>query len=636
MNHTGPPRRRSHSGTIVLGLIALDLFVFWSVRTFGLVNWDDPTYLIDNPNVAHGLTWASVRWALVTGHAPYWHPVTWLSHLADITLFGADAGWYHVVNLGFHVANTLLVFQIFRRTTRDEWPSAFVAAIFGVHPLHVESVAWIAERKDVLSTFFWALTVLAYVRYTNKTTSARYAVVCAMFALALASKPMVVTLPAVLLLFDVWPLHRDNRMRWTRLVIEKVPLVLLAGAATVVTIRVQQHVGALASVGSLPWATRAEHAIVSYVGYLWKVVWPAKLSAFYPYRAPAPRMALISVAFLAAVTVFVLRERARRPWLTVGWLWFLITLAPVIGIVQSGEQAMADRFMYVPLIGLTIMAAWGARDLSASTHRSGAIALGGAVLVIASTLAARGQVAHWEDSIALWTHAMAVTPDNYIAYENMGQARRERGEFDQAIESYRKALAAAPAHSPKYEAVIHNAIGLVLEREGRAGASMEEFQRAVASNPEFPEAQANLANALAERGRFNDAVPYYEAAIKLDPASTEAQLGLGNVLLSAGDAAEAIPHYRAALKLQPDLAQAHNGLGAALAHEDRNAEAHDELTAALTLDPSLTTAHYNLAVLLVKEGRVDEARAELARALETNPQYEPARALLHVLVPPRN
>jgi tetratricopeptide (TPR) repeat protein len=623
----------AHPAVIAVGLVLLNLFVFAAVRHFQLVNWDDSTYVSENPTVLGGLSWSSAWWALTTGHSPYWHPMTWLSHLLDVTLFGTDAGAYHVTNLLLHVANTLLVFELFRRTTDAVGRSAFVAAIFAVHPLHVESVAWIAERKDVLSTFFLVLTILAYVAYVRRPAVPRYLAMLVLYALALMSKPMVVTLPVVLLLLDVWPLRRETA--WTRLILEKVPLLVLALATSVATVIIQNRVGAMAALDALPWHLRAANATIGYVAYLWKTVWPTHLAAFYPLFAISPGRVAGAAAALIAVTVAVVASRARYPYLAVGWFWYVITIAPVIGFLQAGEQGMADRFMYVPMIGLLLMVAWGVPDLAKGFvgQRSWLVPAGAMALVVVSAIAARAQVAHWSDSVSLWQHATRVTPESYIAHENLGQALRELGRLEEARASYEKALEHAPARSPGYLAVIQNSLGMVLTREGKTRDALDHFAAAARLNPGFAEAQSNLGNALAAEGRLAEAVERYREAVRLKPEYTEPRVGLGGALLRQGDAAGAIPSYREALRLDPDLAQAHNGLGAALAMEGHDEEAMAQYTEALRLKPDLPTAHLNVAMLLIRKGDVAQARRHLETALSIDPGYVPAQQALKAITP---
>jgi len=624
---------------IALALTALNLVVYLQARTFGFVNWDDPSYITENPNVAAGLTWHSAWWALTTGYSPYWHPLTWLSHLLDIELFGMAAGGHHLTSVAIHTITTVLLFLLFRRMTRDTWPSALLAALFAVHPLHVESVVWIAERKDVLSTLCWVLAVWAYVVYTRDPGWRRYLGVVALFGLALMAKPMVVTLPAVLLLIDIWPLGRLRLSApagpWRRLLLEKVPLLALALVTSVATITVQHRIGAMARFDALPWHLRASNAIVGYVEYLAKACWPVNLAAFYPYHSYAMWQVAGAAGLLAALTGAAVWQRNRRPYLLVGWLWFLVTLAPVIGLLQAGEQRIADRFMYVPLLGLLIAAIWGARDAAAplTAVRRRMLFATGLVLVAGAAAVATGQASHWADSVTLWQHAARVTPDSYIAFENLGQALRERGELDASAARYQQALTLAPAGSPAYQAVIHNSIGLVLIRQGRQDAAAIEYAEAARLNPNFAEAQSNLGNTLAASGHFAEAVGHYQAAVRLKGDFTEALVGLGSALLQEQRAEEAAAAYGEALRADPRLAQAHNGLGAALAIQGQDARALAEYVEALRLKPDLPTAHLNIAVLLIKEGRFAEARAHLQTALSIDPRYEPARTLLERLPP---
>ena len=604
-----------------VGLVLLNVFVFAAVRHFELVNWDDSTYITENPTVLRGLNWSTAWWALTTGHSPYWHPVTWLSHLLDVSLFGADPaayGAYHVTNLVLHIANTLLIFELLRRMTADVWRSAFVAAIFGVHPLHVESVAWIAERKDVLSTCFWLLTSLAYLRYARRPSAGRYAAVAGVYALALMSKPMVVTLPVILLLLDVWPLARFTRQA----VLEKIPLLVLAAATSVATVIIQHRVGAMAAFDALPWDIRIANATIGYVAYLWKTVWPTHLAAFYPLFTLTPLRVAAAALFLIGATAIALRERLRRPYVFVGWFWYVIAIAPVIGLLQAGEQGMADRFMYVPMIGILIIAAWMSPPRLAPV---------GAGLIALCAITARAQTAHWQNSIELWSHATRVTPESYIAHENLGQALREIGQLDAAKASYERALVFAPPRSPGYAAVIHNSIGMVLTRQGRIDEARQSFARAVEINGGFAEAQTNLGNALASEGRAAEAIPHYERAIALKPDYTEPRVGLGAALLQSGRAADAVPQYREALKLDPNLAEAHNGLGGALATGGHDDEAMTEYKEALRLKPELPTAHLNIALLYIKKGDLAEARHHLETALQLDPDYAPARKALLAL-----
>jgi protein O-mannosyl-transferase len=649
-----PPSNRTIP--ILIGLVALNVFVYWGVQRFDFVNWDDSTYLTENANVQAGLSASNVWWALTTGHSPYWHPLTWLSHMLDVTLYGMDPGPHHVTNLVIHVASTLLVFLLLRRMTRDTGPSAFVAALFAVHPLHVESVAWLAERKDVLSSLLLLVTIWMYVRYVEAPSWRRYAAVAGAYALALMSKPMVVTLPFALLLLDVWPLRRWNggsrdpayrsgsddalgdgrrpRLQARRLLVEKIPLVALALATSVATFILQTQVGAVAGLSALPLALRIQNALLGYVMYLWTTIWPARLAAFYPLRDIAAWEVAGAAGLLVALTVLAFTARRRHPYVLVGWLWYVVTVAPVIGLMQAGEQARADRFMYVPIVGLFIIAAWGGRDLLrrfAIGPRAAAVAA--AAVVVVAAWVAHAQAMTWSDSVTLWEHAARVTDRNYIAFENKGQALREKGQLADAESNYRKALELAPSHSPGYEAVIHNSLAMVLEREGKSSEAREHFAAAARLSPGFAEARTNLANALASDGAFDEAIVHYRAAIDLKPGYTEPRVGLGAAFLRLHRATDAIPQYREALRLDPKLAEAHNGLGGALAMEGKDEEAMAEYREALRLKPGLPSAHLNVALLLIKRGDVPEARRQLETALTIDPDYAPARQALAAITP---
>jgi len=593
--------------------------IYASVHRFELVNWDDPTYITENPMVLRGLSTSTVWWALTTGHSPYWHPLTWLSHLLDVSLFGSDAGAYHVVNLILHIANTALLFELLRRATGASGRSAFVAAAFAAHPLHVESVAWVTERKDVLSTLFLLLTTLAYVGYTRRPSLARYAGVMTLFALALMSKPMVVTLPVVLLLLDIWPLARP---KMKSLIVEKVPLLALALATSVTTVIIQSRVGAMAGLEALPASARLGNAAIGYLAYVWKTVWPWPLAAFYPQFELSVLSVGGAIAALLIITWAAFRVRANHPYVWVGWCWYLVTITPVIGFLQAGAQGMADRFTYVPMIGLLIALAWSVRPR---------LAPAGALLIVVWAIAARSQATHWENSLTLWEHAARVTPQSYIAHENLGQALREQGRLDEALASYERALSLAPARSPGYTAVINNSIGLVLTREGRTAEARQRFAAAVLSNPAFAEARSNLGNALAAEGHAAEATDHYREAIRLKPDYVEPRVGLGAALLRSGRAADAVVQYREALKLDPNLAEAHNGLGGALAMQGQDEPAMAEYREALRLKPRLPTAHLNVALLLIKRGDLAEARRHLQTALEIDPAYAPARQALQAI-----
>jgi Tfp pilus assembly protein PilF len=587
----------------------LTIAVFAPVRHFGFLSWDDPSYVTENRHVLAGMTWQGAWWAFTTGDAANWHPLTWLSHMLDVQLFGVDGGRHHLTSLALHVANVLLLFgalcQLFtrrpafarhrasagRRGDADTvWQCGLVAALFAVHPLHVESVAWISERKDVLSTFFGLLAIWSYATYAERPSGRRYAVTLGLFALGLLAKPMLVTLPLVLLLLDVWPLERLSR-GVRSLVVEKLPFFALAAASSVVTFLVQQRGGAVGGLGVLGWDLRVENALLSYVRYLGKCVWPSGLSAFYPYPPQTSAgLAVLALAGLVGVTALAARAAKRQPFLLVGWLWFVITLVPVIGLVQVGDQAMADRYTYLPLTGLFIAITWGGAALSARVRLPGsALGVAGVVLVIACAVTSRAQVATWATNESLWSHALAVTPDNYRAHVGLADALMDQGRPADAVAEYQAAARLVPR-----AAAVQNSLGL----------------------------------ALTVAGRLDDAAAAYAAAVALDPGFADAHDNLGAMLARLGRPDEAITHYRAAIRIDPSLALAHNNLGLALASRGQVDEGLAECLSALSLKPNDPQWHFQVAVMLETRGRKTEAIEHLRRALALDPSHELARQAL--------
>lgn len=609
-------------------LAVLSVLVYSSVGAFGFVNWDDPADVYENPMVIGGLSMAAVWWALTSTSEPYWQPVTWLSHLAVVSAFGMDAGMHHVVNAAIHAVNGVLVFVVLRKLTGKQWPSAFVAAMFVVHPLHVESVAWVTERKDLLSGLFWLLALWSYARYAAKPGAARYIEVAVWFVLGVMSKPMVVTLPAVLILLDFWPLRRGWRVK------EKLPLFAISAAASVLTFVVQSQIGAVAGIGALGAWPRIANAVVSYVRYLAKVVVPTGLTPFYPMQTWSIAVVLGAAAVLVAITAIAWQRRTSQPYILWGWLYYLITLLPVIGFLQAGDQAMADRFMYLPLIGPLVIVAWGAADLSklVSVSSRRTVLVGAAAVVIAaSAVAARAQTMAWADSVSLWQHAIDADPKNYLAHEKLGAAYRELGRLDEARASLERARALTPPGSPVFLAVIDNFLGMTDLSQGRIEEAQARFADAVRENPAFAEAQNNLGNALAAAGRAEEALPHFDAAIRLKPEFVEPRVGRGGALIRQGRTPEALDEFRKVVALAPSVAEAHNGLGSALAISGDAAGAEAEYQTAIRLKPTLASAYFNLAVLMVKAGKTAEARVSLERALAVDPNYAQARELLDAL-----
>jgi Flp pilus assembly protein TadD len=471
-----------------------------------------------------------------------------------------------------------------------------------------------------------------YVAYVRRGGWLRYLGVLSLFALALMSKPMVVTLPALLLLLDIWPLRRvgfaaEAPAGWGTVLAEKVPLLALAVATGVTTLLVQVRVGAVAGLDLVSWQERVGNAIVSYGAYLSKTFWPVDLAAFYPPRLLAPWLIAISAGVLMLLTAAAIRWRVRAPWLLVGWLWYLVTLLPVIGLVQAGEQSMADRFTYVPLIGIFVIVSWGAVDLADRWLRGAdARRWAGIAVILLCAVLARVQTGYWANSIALWQRVVDVTPPHYRAFENLGAAQRDRGFLEDALQSYRESVRLSPRNPVSY-----NGMGLVLTRLGRVGEAVEPFTTATRLQPDYAEAQNNLGNALASVGRLPEAVACYREVLRVRPESTDTRANLGNALVKQGNAAEAIEHFRAALRVRPESAEAHNGLGAALAMTGDEEGAAAAFGEALRLSPDLVTAHFNAAMLLIRQGRIARAMGHLERAAAIDPGYEPARKVLSAL-----
>ncbi|RLC13087.1 MAG: hypothetical protein DRI57_16915 [Deltaproteobacteria bacterium] len=506
---------------ICLFLILATLSVYWQVRDYAFVNFDDNAYIYENPYVRAGLTRESIAWAFTAAHSSNWHPLTWLSHMLDVQLYGLNPGQHHLTNVLLHILNTLLLFFLLRRMTRALWPSSFVAALFALHPLHVESVAWVAERKDVLSTFFWVLTLHYYVRYVERPGRTAYLTTILLFIMGLMSKPMVVTLPFVLLLLDYWPLRRfsisdcrfpaeeqEKSKTCPRIrpgiknlssaqtgdqktkIIEKFPFFALSAASSVVTFLVQQSAGATASMDIYPFYVRLANALVSYITYIVKMVYPYQLAVFYPHPGMRPWWEIAGASLLLiSITVFVIRYAKSHPYLIVGWLWYMGTLVPVIGLVQVGLQAMADRYTYIPLIGLFIMMAWGVPDL-AQKWRYGKLTMvtTAAVFVSLFTAASWLQTQHWANSVTLFQHSLEITQGSYKVHANLGNALARQGRLKEALKHYSQALRILPDMA----AEVHNNIGAALIHNRKFKAAKPHIQEALRLAPGHVKAHKNL------------------------------------------------------------------------------------------------------------------------------------------------
>jgi tetratricopeptide (TPR) repeat protein len=611
--------------------------VFGQTLRHEFVSFDDNLYVCENPAVTHGLNLKGVGWAFTHTVVANWHPLTMMTHMLDCRLYGLNAGGHHLTNVLLHTASVILLFLVLRRMTGALWRSALVAAVFAIHPLRVESVAWVAERKDVLSGLFFMLTLWAYVRYVGKSkahspkSKVFYGLVLLFFVLGLMSKPMVVTLPFVLLLLDYWPLNRftpppvpavtgkgdslkNHFLPW-RLILEKIPLLALSGAACVATMMIQKDI-----IAPVPLALRIGNAAVSYVVYLRQMFCPAGLAVLYPYpqnSLPGWKIAL-AVVLLAAISAGVFLRRQRQPYLLMGWLWYLGMLIPVIGLVQVGGQAHADRYTYLPQIGLYLALIWAVGSLGAGwRHRR--VVLGGlsTVILVALIFCARAQTSYWRNSEVLWTHTLACTSDNYIAHYNLGDALVKMGRRDEAIAQYQKTLQITPNY-----AEAHDNLGSVLLQKGRVDEAIAHYQTALRITPENATAHNNLGNALRQKGRVDEAIAQCQVALQINPDYADAHDNLGNALFQKRRVAEAITHYQKALQINPDYAEAHNNLAWVLATAPqvslRNgdeavklAERANQLTGGKT--PIIL---HTLAAAYAEAGRFGDAIRSVQKAIE--------------------
>jgi len=620
---------------VVCVLLATAVFlVFGQTLRYGFVNYDDGQHVYQNPQVTKGLTLAGFVWAFTHGYSFNWHPLTWLSHMLDCQLFGLNAGGHHLTNVLLHAATAILLFLVLRQMTGSPWPSAFVAAVFAIHPLRVESVAWISERKDVLSGLFFMLTLLVYARYAEQSriqgrkAKIFYGLTLLLFALGLLSKPMLVTMPFVLLLLDYWPLNRFEsampnaqrlRDRILRLVFEKLPFFLLAAASCIITFRAQNSSGAVVPLESIPLSSRLANGLVAYGVYIVKLFWPDHLAVFYPYPARLPAWELITVAagLLFSTVLAVMFVRA-RPYFIVGWLWYLGMLVPVIGIVQVGMQSSADRYTYLPQIGLCLILAWVLKDLSGSwryrRQTLGMVALAGITVLM---ICAWKQTSCWRDSETLWMHTLSCTSDNDVAHNNLGDILVPQGRVAEAIMHFQKAIQINPADvEPHYN------LGQIYVLQGRLDEAIGQYKQAIQLKPDDAEAHYKLGVVFGLRGRLDEAVEQYRAAIEINPHYVDAHGNLANVLAAQGIFDGAIREYQRTLELAPDSPQAHYRFGQVLQAQHQFEAAIGQYQRVLQLDPHHTPALLGLAWLLatcpedsLRNGKKAVAFSEQARSL---------------------
>ena len=613
-------------------LLLVTIILYWPATHYDFVNYDDQNYVTANTRVQSGLNWQAVKWAFLNPVSCNWHPLTMLSHMLDCQMFGLNPRGHHLTNVLLHAVNSVLVFAFLRQATGATLRSLFVAVLFAVHPLRVESVAWIAERKDLLSGLFGLLTLICYTRYaqtcmavereeTKALESATpvswpatldYLLALLCFALGLMSKPMLVTWPFLLLLLDYWPLGRlqilksgvqnptaaNDGLRTrdhgpsaarrsqvaNRILLEKVPFFLLAAVVSLVTFVVQKQGGAVKAVQDLPLVARCANALVSYCRYLGKLLWPTRLAVYYPHPGHwASWMVLLAGGLVLGVSTLLFVQRRRAPFLLMGWLWFCGTLVPVIGLVQVGGQAMADRYTYLPSLGVLILAVWGAYDLTRYWRYHGvALSVAGSVAIVICLALTRQQLGRWKDSEALFQHALKVTEGNYLAHNSLGTALDAKGQDDEAIRHY---------------------------------------QEAIRLKPDYPEAHYNLGNELARKGNIDEAIRHYQEAIRLKPDYAETYYNLGLVLTGKGRMEEAIRQFQAAIRVKPDYADAHFNLAMLLARGGRINEAISEFQAAIRLRPLDADAHNYLGFALTGKGQIDEAITQYREAIRLKHDY---------------
>ncbi len=595
--------------SICFALAASTLLVFWQVRNFDFVNYDDDVYVYENPHILTGLTADTIFWTFKSTDAANWHPLTWLSHILDWRLYGKNPAGHHITNLIFHIINVLLLFIVLRKMTNTLWRSAFVAALFALHPLHVESVAWVAERKDVLSTFFLLLTIWSYVHYVSRPKVVSYLLLIVFFALGLMSKPMLVTLPFVLLLLDYWPLNRlGSKRSLSYLLIEKIPLFAMTAAASVVTFIVQKKEGAMHITENFDFPFRLANPFISYVQYIVKMIWPVRLTIFYP--SPGQNVsffyAAMSAGFLLIATILVIRFSKNHRYLFTGWFWYLGTLVPVIGIVQVGDQAMADRYTYITLTGLFIIIAWGLPELFSKLPQR-KIALGLSMAIVLATLAiiAHRQVSCWKNSFTLFSHANQVTQNNYLAHNNLGIAYSSLGRQQEAIDEFGLAIKIRP----NYAMAFYN-LGIVYEKLDRPNEAIAADKQAIIFKLDYAEAHYNLGLFYDKLNRSGEAIEAYNQAIKIKPNYAKAYLGLGVVYIKLGRGADAIDAFRQAIRIEPGYAEAHNNLGIAFGRLGRWPQAIDACKQAVRFRPDDAEAHYNLGDAYLAIGDKNSALAE--------------------------
>lgn len=617
---------------ICVFLAVSTLVVYWRVLYSDFVNLDDPMYVTENQFVNTGLSLENIEWAFSVGKVAYWHPLTWLSHILDCQLFGLRPGLHHLTSVVIHIINSVLLFAVLKQMTGAVWRSGFVAAIFALHPINVDSVAWVAERKSVLSTLFWLATMLAYTGYAQRGGLFRYSVTLILFTMGLLAKPMLVTLPFVMLLMDWWPLGRfsgrkskkgsktqttsDWKTIGLRLVWEKMPFFVLSAVSSYLSYLSVRRLGITISTKFVPIGLRIANALVSYISYIGQIVWPRKLAVFYPYPEKIPLWestgALVALILATIVLLWSLRK---RPYLSVGWLWFVGTLIPVIGLVQAGLwPALADRWAYVPMIGLAVAVVWGLGDIVAKLRLQKAAMLFAGVYVLTLPVCTYLQTGLWQNSFTLFGRALSVTNDNYIAHLNFGNALIKDNKIDEAMQHYRTAIELRSEYADA-----HYNLGVAFSLKGKGKEAIEEYHTAIRLKDDHWKARFRLADALARAEQLDEAIAHYDKVIRLQPGNVEVYNNFALALVKKGRIDEAIEYYNKALAIKPDSTEILNNFGNALVEKKEFYQAVVCFKKALSLKPEFAETYYNLANALKQTGQFSEAAIHYREALRLNP-----------------
>jgi tetratricopeptide (TPR) repeat protein len=619
---------------IILTLMILVLTAYWQVQSYGFVNYDDPKYILSNYKIQSEIDLDSILYAFKDVHTGHWHPLTILSHMLDWQLFGDNAGGHHWTSVIIHILNTILLFIFFRYVTGAIWKSAFIAALFALHPLNVESVAWIAERKNVLSTFFWILTMLFYVWYVQLPGWKRYLPVFFCFALGLMSKSMLVTLPFVLLLLDYWPLNRmginfqnddqnettsiiADKSRLFFLVLEKIPLLVLTIISIGLTFYAAQSVNTVTIGDILPLTARISNAIFSYAVYIRELFWPFDLAVFYPYTYIPIWRVSVAALLLAVITILAIRYYRKYPHFIVGWFWYLGTLVPVIGFVQVGGQSMADRYVYIPFIGIFLMIVWGMATMLKKQSPVKVLALFSGIVLSGLLVTTHFQVKYWKNTITLFEHALKVTQKNYVANYCFATELFLQNRLDEAIFYFNEAIKIDPERDLAF-----TGLGCALGKKGEINEAIVAFQRAIDLNPYSVDAHYNLSITLMQMNRVDEAIGEYRKAIQINSNNPILRNNFGNVLAAKGRYGEAALEYAEAVRIQPKNASAHNNLAMVLMWQGKVDEAEKHFREALRLHPEYANAHFNLANILKKKGLLHEADLHYREAIRINPEYK--------------